>query len=244
MLALYHMWTSTCSKKVRICLAEKGLDWENRVIKGGSARENLAPWYLKINPNGVVPSLDHDGRIIIESCVILEYLEDVFPDVPLRPEDPAARAAMRVWLDKSESVVHKNINIISHNRFMAARMADLSLEQKMKMAESYPKLELRFERVRRYRDGVSADEEALAEALLAELLDEMEETLSASPWLAGDMFTLADIAITPFLERFEVNGLDALIDWAARPAVGDWWRRIGARPSFEVGMALDMANAG
>jgi glutathione S-transferase len=243
MLALYHMWTSTCSKKVRICLAEKGLEWENRVVKGGSVRENLAPWYLKINPYGVVPSLDHDGRIIVESCVILEYLEDVFPEVRLRPKDPVARADMRWWLDKSESVVHKNINIISHNRFMKARMADVSLEEKRAMAGRYPKLALRAERIRRYRDGISVEEESLAEALLAELLDEMEQTLSASPWLAGEEYSLADISITPFLERFQVNKLDGQIDWSARPAVGDWWRRINERPSVETGMALDMADS-
>ena len=164
-------------------------------------------------------------------------------DVRLRPEDPAARADMRWWLDKSESVVHKNINIISHNRFMAARMADLSLEQKRAMAERYPKLALRAERIRRYRDGVSEEEESLAEALLAELLDEMEQTLGASPWLAGAEFSLADISITPFLERFQVNRLEALIDWSARPAVGDWWRRINERPSYETGMALDKAGS-
>lgn len=237
------MWTSTCSKKVRICLAEKGLPWEDRALKGGSDRENLAPWYLKINPNGVVPSLDHDGRIILESCVILEYLEDVFPAHRLRPEDPVARAAMRIWLEKSESVVHKNINIISHNRFMASRMAALSHQQKLDMAHTYPTLEMRTERVRRYTEGVSVAEETLAEGLLAELLDGMEKTLSTSPWLAGEEFSLADISITPFFERFQVNKLEALIDWSARPAVGDWWRRITERPSYDTGMALHMAKA-
>ncbi|MBT6292432.1 MAG: glutathione S-transferase domain-containing protein, partial [Rhodospirillaceae bacterium] len=72
------------------------------------------------------------------------------------------------------------------------------------------------ERMRRYRDGVWVEEETLAEGLLAELLDEMEVTLSTSPWMAGDEFSLADISITPFLERFQVNGLTALIDWTAR----------------------------
>jgi glutathione S-transferase len=236
------MWTSTCSKKVRIALAEKGLNWEDRAIKDGLARENLAPWYLKINPNGLVPSLDHDGRIIIESCVILEYLEDVFGETPLRPEDPVERAAMRVWLDKSESVVHRNINIISHNRFMAGRLKELSDEQKMQIAESYPRLEMRVERARRCRDGVSEVEEAHAEALLAEFLDDMEQSLADGDWLAGKDFSLADISITPFFERFQVNGLSALTDWSARPAVGDWWRRVGERPSYAKGMALDKAN--
>jgi glutathione S-transferase len=243
MLKLYHMWTSTCSKKVRLVLAEKNLEWESRAMSTDPAPETLEPWYLKINPNAVVPSLDHDGRIVIESCVILEYLDDVFPDPPLRPADYVDRATMRVWLDKSESVVHKNINVLSHNRFMATALAGKTLEQKLAMANRYPKLGMREERLRRYREGVSAEEEQLAESLLAELMDEMDATLSRQLWLAGDGFSLADIAITPFIERFKVNRLAALIDWSKRPAVGDWWRRITSRPSYEKGMALHMAAA-
>ncbi|TAK51540.1 MAG: glutathione S-transferase family protein [Gammaproteobacteria bacterium] len=243
MLKLYHMWTSTCSKKVRLALAEKNLEWESRAMSTNPAPETLEPWYLKINPNAVVPSLDHDGRIIIESCVILEYLDDVFPDPPLRPADHVDRATMRVWLDRSESVVHRNINILSHNRFMATALGGMTLEQKLAMANRHPKVGMRTERLRRYREGVSAEEEQLAESLLAELMDEMEATLGTQSWLAGAGFSLADIAITPFIERFKVNRLAALIDWSKRPAVGDWWRRITARPSYEKGMALHMAAA-
>lgn len=190
-----------------------------------------------------MPTLDHDGKIVIESCVILEYLEDLFPDVRLRPEDIYERANMRLWLDKSENVLHKNINVISHNRFHTRGIAGMSDEEKVEMAVRYPKLGRRTERLRRYRDGVSTEEEELAEALLAELMDEMEAILSRRPWLAGPDFSLADISITPFFERFHVNELARLIDWTARPAVGDWWRRIQERPSYEEGMRLDMAKA-
>ena len=212
MLTLYHMWTSTCSKKVRITMAEKGIDWESRPLKGGADRENLEPWYVKLNPNGFVPTLDHDGNIIIESCVIIEYLEDLYPEVRLRPEDFYERAMMRLWLDKSEHVLHRNINVLSHNRFMMPRMSKLPKEKQVALAENYPKLELRTQRLRRYTEGVSPEEEALAEGALAELLDEMEVTLSDQAWLAGSEYSLADIAITPFFERFKVNGLDNLTD--------------------------------
>lgn len=242
MLTLYHMWTSTCSKKVRITLAEKNLPWESRLIRTEPAPENLEPWYLGINPNGVVPSLDHDGRIVIESCVILEYLDDVFPEPPLRPADCVERARMRVWLERSENVVHRYINVLSHNRFMARALGDRTLEQKLALAGRYPRLELRLERQRRYRDGVSPAEEGTALALLAEFMDDMEASLSGQPWLAGADYSLADIAISPFIERFAVNGLDELIDWSARPAVGDWWQRISARPAWQTGMALHMAG--
>ena len=105
MLKLYHWWSSTCSRRVRIGLAAKGLEWES-VYVNLRTMENLEPWYVKLNPNGVVPTLDHDGRIVIESNFILEYLDDVWPDVPLRPEDPYERARMRIWMDKFEHVLH------------------------------------------------------------------------------------------------------------------------------------------
>ena len=61
----------------------------------------------------MVPTLIHDGRIVIESNFILEYLDDVFPEVPMRPEDPYERARMRVWMDRFEHELHRNVNVIS-----------------------------------------------------------------------------------------------------------------------------------
>lgn len=239
MLKLYHMWPSTCSKKVRICLAEKQLDWESRVMKTDGVEEHLEPWFIELNPNAVVPVLDHDGNIIIESCVILEYLEDVFPEVRLRPEDPVAKARMRYWLDRSESVLHKNINTLSHNRFMTKFFVHFSLEEKLAIAARQPRVATRTERKRRYEHGVSAEEEQLAEAVIAECLDDMEKELGRRPWLAGEEYSLGDIAMVPFFERFEANGLQGLLDWDKRPAVGDWWARIRQRPAYDIGMALD-----
>lgn len=242
-LKLYHMWPSTCSKKVRICLAEKHLDWESRAIQADDkVEEHLEPWFVELNPNAVVPVLDHNGNIIVESCVILEYLEDVYPGMRLRPADPVARSQMRYWLDRSESVLHKNINVLSHNRLMARFLGQLSLEEKLARAARPPRIGARTERLRRYEHGVSAEEEELAEAILAECLDDMERLLAGQPWLAGEEYSLADIAMVPFFQRFEVNQLDGLVDWARRPAVGDWYARICERPAYDEGMALAEAQ--
>ncbi len=80
MLELYNSPVSTCSQKVRMTLWEKELPWQERLIIF-STNEHLSDWYLAINPNGVVPTLVHDGKTIIDSAVINEYLDDVFPDL-------------------------------------------------------------------------------------------------------------------------------------------------------------------
>ena len=114
-LALYHNDMSSCAQKVRLMLAEKGLDWESRHVDI-FAFENYEPAYTNLNPKAVVPTLDHDGHVLIESNIILEYLEDVFPkQVPLRPDDPFARSIMRLWVYNSEELAHWNVNVCSHN---------------------------------------------------------------------------------------------------------------------------------
>ena len=87
MLTLYHHDMSLCAQKVRVCLAEKGLPWEDKHLVLRAA-EHQQPWYLKLNRRAVVPTLLHDGHVVTESNVILEYLEDAFPQPRLRPNDP------------------------------------------------------------------------------------------------------------------------------------------------------------
>ena len=108
MLELYHDSDSIMSFKVRFCLAEKGLEWqEHRIVLGRF--ENLTPEYLEINPGGVVPSLVHDGNVILESSVINEYLDEVFPVPALKPESPIERARMRVWTKYQDDVIHHSV---------------------------------------------------------------------------------------------------------------------------------------
>jgi glutathione S-transferase len=98
LLTLYHGWKSSASRRVRLCLAEKGLKYESRLIdltKG----EHHSPEYLARNPNGVIPLLIlADGRSLYESSTINEYLDETWPDPPLRPADPYLRAEMRNWV--------------------------------------------------------------------------------------------------------------------------------------------------
>src|SRR5258708_16300133 len=96
MLDLYHAEPVANSMKTLLCRKEEA--WRRTSHYGDLLRcEQHSEDFVKLNPNGQVPVLVHDGTVITESTVINEYLEDAFPEVPLRPKNLAERAQMRVW---------------------------------------------------------------------------------------------------------------------------------------------------
>jgi len=79
-------------------------------LRAGDAQK---PEYLKLNPYTVVPTLVHDGRTIIESTVICEYLDDAWPDHPLKPDHSLGRAQMRLWTKQLDEGVHAAVAVFS-----------------------------------------------------------------------------------------------------------------------------------
>src|SRR5260370_9154942 len=128
MLELYHNIISTCSQKVRLCFAEKGLTYVDRHIEF-SERGHLSPEYLKLNPNGVVPTLVHDGNPVIDSSVILEYLDEAFPETSLPPANLVERARMRAWLRYFEEVPTVAVSFPSFNHGFLKLSCALPSEQ-------------------------------------------------------------------------------------------------------------------
>jgi glutathione S-transferase len=97
MLTLYSFGPGANSLKALLTLYEKGLDFTSRFLNPATF-EHHSEWFKKINPNGQVPVLDHDGKIVTESTVICEYLEDEFPGEPsLRPADSYGRALIAAF---------------------------------------------------------------------------------------------------------------------------------------------------
>ena len=175
MLTLYHFWSSTCSRKVRITLAEKGIDWVSHHVDIVTKLENLEPNYVKLNPNGVVPTLDHDGKIVIESNIIIEYLDDTFPLVALKPNDPYKRAIMRLWLELAELRIHKNVNIVSYNKRHVPRMDKLfSKDEQREILMRFPDPEKRMIMLKRLEYGVSEEDELFAIQQLNNIMEKIE----------------------------------------------------------------------
>jgi glutathione S-transferase len=227
MLELYNFPQSTCSQKVRLVLAEKGLDWKDHRLEAARG-EHLTPEYLVLNPNGVVPTLIHDGDPIIDSSVINEYLDEVFPAVPLRPADAKARARMRAWRQYIDEVPTPAIRPPSFNFFIVQSFAGLTAEQFAALAERLP---LRKHFYQRMGQGGFNDAD-IAEAVdkLESSLKRMEKSLADGPWLNGADYSLADVSITPTVVRMADLGLAH--HWNDKPRVADWYERIQARPAF------------
>ena len=231
MLALYHFDRSTAAQKVRLSLAEKGLEWESRIIDPSlDHRDQHDPAYLRLNPRGVVPTLVHDGRAIRESQVILEYLDDAFPAPSLRPADPHARAQMRIWTKIIDEHLHVDSRTIGQCVAMRHLMLTVDPEKLKTHYAAMP------EEVRRDNDLVN-NEKGLDSPLLPGALrrfkrvfTQIDTTLSDQPWLAGGTFSLADISHVVYVARMDTFQLSGLYE--PLPRLVDWLARIRARPSW------------
>lgn len=227
-IVLYNFPQSTCSQKVRLVLWEKSIPFEDRVVDH-KRREHLSDWYLALNPNGVVPTLVHDGTAIIDSSAIMEYLDEVFPHPPMSMPDPVGRAHLRKWLRYFEEVPTPAIRVPSFNRYLVRRYRDMTDADYERMADNHPMRKHFYKRLA--KRGFDDRETAEAVERLQQTVDRMEEALAdGRPWLMGGRLTIADACVMPTLDRMRDLGLAPM--WAARPHVAAWYDRYAAREAF------------
>jgi glutathione S-transferase len=236
MIELYHNGFSTCSQKVRLVLAEKGLDFVSHDVDliGGGQHD---PEYVKLNPNHVVPTLVHDGTVLLESTLINEYLDEAFPEKPMRPADPRGRHAVRLWMKKLDEKVHSATAIVT----FAMGPRSLILQQPAEMREAninaIPDPIARAARRSVIEHGVEAPEFEGALAKMITLLDQMEAALATEQWLSGPSFGLADAGVLPYVLRLDHLAMTPLLARETRPAVAEWYQRVQALPSYQIAVA-------
>lgn len=232
MLTLYNAAHSTCSQKVRICLAEKHLAFEDIRLDLGKGKDHLKPDYLAINPNGVVPTLIDDGNIIVDSSVICEYLDETYPDTSLTPSAPVERAKMRAWMRFIEEVPTAAVRVPSFNMGFLPRFE--GLDRKAFEAEQSDIRPLRKQFYRRM--GTQGFQRADVEASIEQIgntCTRMEAALANGPWLLGETYSLADIIVAPLIDR--MNDLGFSYVWMQdKPLVQGWYERMQARPAFQA----------
>jgi glutathione S-transferase len=227
MILLYHTRDAVCPMKVRIALAEKGLEWESHLNP-----DMRSPEYLALNPRGYVPTLVHDGHVLTESRIISEYIEDAFPDTPLMPLDSVARHRARYWSKQIDDTLHLNVFVLT---FLALGGWGLS-----KLSEEERQRRLPMEPVKRtiaqdlLRDGIEAKWVAAAIARFRNVLRDMDKALQDTSYLAGDEYSLADVDLSVYTYRLGQLTLDPL--WQDLPHLQKWTDRVYARPAFQAGV--------
>src|SRR5215475_10495835 len=236
MITLYDFGNSVCCQKVRITLCQKGLTWKS-VNVDLFRSEQYDPKYLKLNPKGVVPTLVHDGKPVIESTLICEYLDDTFPEPPLVPAEPWLRSRMRLWSKAVDEGLHEGVTEISFSAMFRERMKNMSEELRESRFRNIgdPRRRDRFRST--YELGVRSPFVLHAIAAYERAFQMLDETLAeGGPWILGARPTLADINLMPYLARLDYLGLLGVwID--RRPRVRDWWARAAEWPSFKSGLS-------
>jgi glutathione S-transferase len=230
-LVLYHYNASVCAQKVRMTLFEKGLPWEGHLVdlfKG----EQLDPAYLKLNAKGVVPTLVDNGRVLTESTVICEYLDDAYPEPPLRPKDPAARAEMRLFTKACDEGLHQGVAVMSYAGMFMERLRKMPPEKLKEHLSRIIDLDRRDRQTTVQEKGVDAPHIFRGVIAFEKAFHKIEKALGdGRPWVAGDLFSLAEINLAPYVARLDFMGI--LDVWTAeRPKTAAWYRRIEARPCF------------
>lgn len=240
MLSLYRFTGATCAAKILLALSEKALPFEDMLI---SRAELSTDWYRALNPSGLVPTLVHDDNIVTESTVILNYLEDTFPDQPLRPSEPLACARMNHWMKMADDLLG-NLFMAGFIIFMRQSFVSMSAQDLESYYSSLPDYSIRQSRRNAIELGMAAPEAPETFRKLANLQRRMNESVQHSTYLVGD-YSLADVSLTPFLFRLET--FDLLIQEAEAPHLHRWWRDIRGRRSFEEAITsqtpIEVVNA-
>lgn len=221
---LYNAPQSTCSQKVRIVLSEKAIEYSEKrldLFKG----DQLTPEYKALNPNAVVPTIMHNGKTVVDSSVIIEYLDELGIGPCLAPGSPLERARMREWMRFFEEVPTPAIRVPSYNLVFLRHFQKMSDEEFTAFGNSKPLRKDFF--MKMGRTGYSAVEMQQAENRLRLTVERMAAALSdGRNYLLGD-YSLADICVLPTFVRMNDIGLRRL--WSEASAVQKWFESCVSR---------------
>jgi glutathione S-transferase len=255
---LYHNALSLCSMKVRVCLAELGIDYKSHpidLIETG-AYENIRPALLAVNPGGTVPVLVHQGHPVYESHEQIRYAADHAPPGSPRlvPEDPALREEMERWIDRSsitdDPLEHGDESagnaVPGLTTPLFAAMVDRIATWKIlegflfHFDKRRPLIFLVFKLLGLERFGRIPPAVAIlarSRRQMAVHLEGLEQQLASGggPWILGEIFSLADVSWLVIFERLQqVDMTDVFLKDDRRPACAAYWARLQERPSYRT----------
>ncbi len=234
-MKLYHAGSSVCSQKVRVGLAELGLAYDSEMLdlqKG----DQFDPAYMALNPDAVVPTLIDGDLVVVESSLILEYLDRTRNDGALMPLGGAPEVLARHWLLRCVPI-HAAINAMSFSTAMGPKIRAGKTEEEIRaLAARLPDPVMAMKRADLILNGLDSPFVGQALMYLRRMLGDMQLALAAHPWVTGPEFGIVDIALIAYVDRLDRLGLAGL--WQTdHPRVGDWLSAMQARPSYGPAIA-------
>ncbi len=228
-LHLYHGGISNCSMRVRMTLAEKDLKWTSHHLDL-KKKENISDDYFGINPNGLVPTLVHDGVVHIESNDIIDYLDQTFPEPKLRSSDN--ETGMLEWLKLAASIHVPAIKPYVYATMMQKKLKKTA-EEEAKYNELQKNEELKsFHSKHAGNNEFKTDELTESLKILEESFNKLENALEGQNWIMGAQYTLADISWIPI--HFVLIGCG--YPFENYPNISRWANAFRERDSFKKGV--------
>jgi glutathione S-transferase len=241
-VVLYGFPGSLCSQKVRLALAEKCVVYDDRFVDIELRLTNYEPWYLRLNPKGVVPTLVHGERVVTDSARILKYIDEAFQGPKLTPEDPGECERMAYWIAEQDRVRMRELSYANFKGTLGLILRRISMPLRVRklhrlrdanqsLTEIY---DAKIEDVRRWRAEIR-DETAIAKFRreLDGVLRQLEEQLGKTRYVAADAYSLADVTWTCVLARLKMLGLAPTLWGDGRlPRVEAYYDEQRVRPSF------------
>jgi len=236
MLELYHGEPAANSLKSMLCLNEKGLDFVSHFLDLHEFEQH-SPEYVKVNPNGQVPALVHDGAVITESTLINEYIEDVFPEPRLRPADPLARWQMRYWTKFVDEYFCPALSILGWQRMIKPMVEHLTEDEFEEKIQRIPLKEQQDKWRTAAKQAFPKEQLDDCQRKVETSIRKIEAALAENEWVAGPDYTLADVscfAMMAGMPRFH----HAILNEDLTPRCIAWHERMMARPAVEATYAL------
>jgi glutathione S-transferase len=246
MLELYYASESLCSQKVKLVLAEKQLEWKGHLLNLLTF-ENLQPSYMQLNPKGVVPTLVHDGRVITDSALIIQYLDEHFPHPKLTPTRPELQATMQRWIALQNQFPMREVmygNYRGIEGWVLRRSVQIKQRLLPQLIQAHPELQAQYEtKLKDVKQWNSTIQNAQAiESInrkIEPLLAQLETQLTQTEWLCGDTYSLADVVWTAVLNRLKELKFDCLWENNTHPALNTYFHHLKMRPSFKAAIQGD-----
>lgn len=242
-LTLYHHPLSVCSMKVRLALEEKGVAWSGREIDIVRNQEQLEPWYIKLNPKGVIPTLEvrHDSTAVVtDSARIIRFIASLPEGDSLLPTDQETRRLMEQLIDLADGI---DLQVLSYARHpsmeKSEKILDARISKSRLLAERHPELK------DSYQASAERSENSKAFRVDAQHIRDIERQAMASlavaerqlrddAFLLGDTYSLADVIWTVVLARLDLLGYADWVHGDAFPRLTRYYQAVRRRSSFSL----------